>query len=390
MKLSYRYLILMPMMFQAAYWGMMKVALPILPSLPKTFDTSDHTLQLIVALSFILSGLSPIFWGPLIDSMKFRRFILFSVIISIVILIMTSTANDIYTFGVFYILGSTVVCALTVCARSFPFIYLKGEERIKKSMALLIFGGYTGAFLAPYFSGWLSAAFGWRYAFSVIVVWLLLIFLMVWMLKEDESVGEKRHFLSNIKNMFQHFKSRSFRKNLLMFGAVNALSQSYVISIPFWLARVHDIPPQDVANYLLPMLLPGMILPFFSAYLLRRFSDTFLMYVYFFIFMVAGVLCFVLYLMVNVPIWVWVIPGVLVNLTGVGIYPVISFNMFKEVKENISAASGLVSLVSYMAGGIGMYISIYIGLDTFYLEGVFILLIGAVFYFAMRTMSLRR
>ncbi len=390
MTLSYRYLVLMPMMLQAAYWGILKVALPILPSLPKIFDTSDHALQLIVALSFILSGLSPLFWGPLIDSMKFRRFILLSIMVGIALLIVTSTASDIYIFGVFYILGCIVACALTLCARSFPFIYFKDEDQIKKSMSLLIFGGYTGAFLSPYISGWVSAAFGWRYAFSVIVVWMFLIFLMVRMLKEDDPVGDKRHFLSNIKNMFQHFKRLSFRKSLLLFAVVNAIGQSYIISIPFWLSRVHDIPPQNIANYLFPLLLPGMVLPFFSAYLSRRFFDKFLMCVYIFIFMAAGVLCFVLYLITNVPLWAWVIPGVLVNITCVGIFPILSFNMFQNIKQNISAASGLVSLVCYTAGGIGMYISIYIGLDTFYLEGAFILLMGAVFYFVMRTMFLSR
>ena len=55
MQLSYRYLIFIPMLLQASYWGMMKVALPILPSLPEIFNTSDHTVQMIVSLSFILS-----------------------------------------------------------------------------------------------------------------------------------------------------------------------------------------------------------------------------------------------------------------------------------------------------------------------------------------------
>ncbi|MFT6835776.1 MAG: MFS family permease [Francisellaceae bacterium] len=385
MQLSYRYLIFIPMLLQASYWGMMKVALPILPSLPEIFNTSDHTVQMIVSLSFILSGLSPLFWGPLIDAMKFKKFIVLVVLFSIVTLFITASAKNIYIFGFFYISVCMLVCALSVCARSFPFIYLEEGEKRRKSISLLIFGGYTGAFLTPYFSGWVSAEFGWRYVFGVISVLLLLIFSISLMLKDKENYGENRHFISNIKNMFQHFKIPSFRNGLIVSGSVSILGQSYLISIPFWLSRVHQVPSQDVANYLLPMLLPGMILPFFFPYIMRKFSDKFLMHGCLFILITAGFLCFILYLINDIPLWAWVIPGVLLNITAVGIFPILSINMFRDITKNISAASGFTSLVAYLSGGIGMYISIYISLDTFYLECIFILLMSLIFYLCIRS-----
>ncbi|MCP4473732.1 MAG: hypothetical protein GY821_04035 [Gammaproteobacteria bacterium] len=136
MALKKSSLVYFPMLIIAAYWGVFKVALPILPILSTAFHSPEHSFQYILSLAFILSGLSPIIWGAIIDSIRIRAFIITATISSIIFLLLVACSTNIILFGIFYIMGCIMINGLLGCARMLPFLYLKEEVYMKRALSL--------------------------------------------------------------------------------------------------------------------------------------------------------------------------------------------------------------------------------------------------------------
>lgn len=361
-------------MLQAIYWGMMKVALPVLPQLHKIFNVSEHQVHSVVSLSFILAGLSAVLWGAIIDRLKLKTFILSTVFLLILSLIITTLTNYFWIFALFYILSCLIATSYSVYSRSFPLLYFKNELLIKKSLSWRLIGGFSAAFLAPFIGGLISDHYGWHYTFIVIILWVLFIQIFVHFAIKDIPLLESHDsFISSIKQTLLHLKNRNFRRFLIILGCGNAISQSYIISIPFWLDKAYHIPIGNVAFYLFPLLFPGVVIPLISVHVMHRLEDKKIILFYFGLFILSGVLATCLGLIrLPLPAWIWVIPGVFANISMVGLGPRLAYYSLLNVTTNRNLASGLLSTFSYLFGGCGMYITLFIKLKTFYWEGGFI------------------
>ncbi|ODN41820.1 hypothetical protein BGC07_01040 [Piscirickettsia litoralis] len=365
----------------------MKVALPVLPDLLKAFDTSGMVIHQLISLSFILSGLSSLIWGVVIDRLEMKRFLVYITAIGIIVLSSVALASNIWFWGITYIISSVIVGGFLVCSRSFVMLYLQDDLQIKKSLSMLMVGGYSSAFLTPFISGWLGAWIGWNYAFLVIPAWLIVLFFIFIQLQgQPDHQHKTKTFLDNTKQMWGHLKNKRFRTCLLIIGGFASVAQSYYIAIAFWLLPAYHVSIQYIAFYLLPILLPGMVMPFFHTAVHKRFSESKLITFYVSLFILAGVLSFVFMLVPNPSSWLWVIPGVLASIAIVGVLPIISFHALQSVKGHYSAASGLISIASYSSGGIGIYLTSFITLESFYREGLFILIIAACMIALIRSL----
>ncbi|MCP3679516.1 MAG: MFS transporter [Gammaproteobacteria bacterium] len=152
--------------------------MPILPILSTAFHSPEHSFQYILSLAFILSGLSPIIRGAIIDGIRIRAFIITATISSIIFLLLVACSTNIILFGIFYIMGCIMINGLLGCARMLPFLYLKEEVYIKRALSLMMLGGYSAAFFAPFIGGWVYHLFNWREVFFVVPIWLLAILLL--------------------------------------------------------------------------------------------------------------------------------------------------------------------------------------------------------------------
>ncbi|MCP3680495.1 MAG: hypothetical protein GY782_09710 [Gammaproteobacteria bacterium] len=65
----------------------------------------------------------------------------------------------------------------------------------------------------------------------------------------------------------------------------------------------------------------------------------------------------------------------------VGLFPIISFNALGAIEKQHNAASSLFSIMVYFAGGVGIYLTSFINVDRFYLEGAFILIMALLMIF---------
>jgi len=384
MSLQPRFMVYFPMLFMATFWGLMKVGLPIFPTMPNLLNTSEDTVRLIISLSFIFGGLSPLFWGPLIDKMQMKRFIEMVCVVGSVALVLASFASNIIFFGVLFVVASAFVSGLSVCSRAFPVTYMKDPEQVKHALSLTSFGGYSAAFLTPLLSGWVSTWFGWRAVFLIIPIWLVALFFIVRSLPTQSKASSAITFKQSLKQMAAHFKNDVFRKALIVVMCMAAIIQSYYIAVPFWLTPVYHIHPNEVAYYLLPTLLPGIIYPPFSNYMIQKLGERFIVKSVKVCFILAAISAFALSFLGNTISWFWLIPGFLATLYSVALIPILLFHTFNTIDEGKSSASGLIGVATYVSGGIGMLITVYINLHNFYWEGVFILAAALVSFWALK------
>ncbi len=380
MALKKTSLVYFPMLIIAAYWGVFKVALPILPALSKTFHVPAQSFQYILSLAFISSGLSPILWGAIIDSIKIKSFIITATVASIIILLLVPFSKNILLFGILYVMGCTVINGLLGCARILPLLYLKEEVYMKRALSLMMFGGYSAAFFAPFVGGWVYHLINWQAVFFVVPIWLLLILLLAVQLDSISQPLGRTTVLDNIKQLVFHLRNKKFLNSLLIQACYGGVVQSYYIAVPFWIIPAYHISPKNVAYYLFPMFFPGMIAPLIFNIEKRFFSDRTIVKFSILLFLLASIIPF-LFLFVKGNGWLGVAPAVLMTVGVVGLFPIISFNALDAIEKQHNAASSLFSIMTYSSGGIGIYITSFIDVKRFYLEGVFILVISLLMVF---------
>ncbi len=361
------------MLLQIAYWGMLKVALPIFPHVHTLFHTSEHAIHYLLSLSFILSGLSAIVWGPFIEY-KTNKYLIFMIgSLGTISLIILSFSESFWVFGLFYLISCILMNSLSVYSRAFPVLYTLEPTTAKKSLMLRLCGGYNAAFIAPLLGGFIAYYWGWHYIFLVIIFWLILLYCLSFFIENRAFEQEKKStFWLNFKQMCLHLKNKNFVRHLVILCCGNAVTQSSVISMPFWLERAYSIPVHQIAFYLFPLLLPGMRLPLLPAYIAKKVSEKHRVMLYMTLFILGGILPFGIMSIHQPPPWIWVIPGVLTNTAVVSLSSFVSYNALVEIKSSHNSASSLLSISSYLSGGIAMLLTLRININDFYLEGIFI------------------
>ncbi|WP_298773615.1 MFS transporter [uncultured Shewanella sp.] len=372
-----------PMCLLLSYWGYMKVALPVIPDLLNSFQTTQSLLHQFISLAFILSGLSSVFWGVLIDRIEIKRFLISLTIISIVILSSIAISTNAWFWGISYIVSAILMGGLIVCSRSFVMIYLTEEADIKKALTMPMIAGFSAAFFMPYLSGWLANYLGWNYAFLIIPFWLIVLLILLTKLPPStQSVDKNMGIKDNINAMINHLKNKNFLFSILGIACISSISQSYYIAIIFWLMSHYTIAIQNLALYLFPLLFPGMIIPLFIQRIYHKISEKHMITLYIALLIIAALIAITISLNFNITkqanSWLWVIPGVLCSISMVCLIPILSFRALNTVKDHYNSASGLLTIAVYSAGGVGIYITSLITLNHFYLEGVFILITTAL------------
>lgn len=379
MKNKQHIILYIPMCLMLSYWGYMKVALPVIPDLLTSFHTTQTLLHQFISLAFILSGLSSIFWGVLIDRFEIKYFLIITTCIGIITLSSISISTNVWFWGLSYIIGAIIMGGLIVCSRSFVMIYLTEEADIKKALTMPMMAGFSAAFFTPYLSGWLASFIGWNYAFFIIPLWLIvLLSLLTKLPPSPQSINKNSHLINNATSMLNHLKNRQFLFNILGIACVSSISQSYYIAIIFWLMSNYTIPTQSLALYLFPLLFPGMIIPLFIQKIYQKIDEKQMITLYIALLFIAALIAFYLHITFSIVAqansWLWVIPGVLCSISMVCLIPILSFRALSTVKDHYNSASGLLTIAVYSAGGVGIYITSFITLNHFYLESIFILL----------------
>ncbi|MCF6765478.1 MFS transporter [Thiotrichales bacterium 19S3-7] len=370
-------LIFTPAILFGIYWAMVKVSLPIVTLLPYYFDTTPQRIQQIFSIAFFLSGSFPILWGALIDRFELRRFILVSAMIFILLNIGLSFSTNIYMFGILFVLVCSLSSVFLVVGRTLPFLVLNDKSQVQRALTYAMSGGYLCAWIAPFISGYLVVLFSWRSIFFIVPILAVILILIVLFLPKQKELVSRGGVLKNLLMMLTHCKKKSFRSNIIIIGLFAFFSQSALISTPFWLSEAYTLKSYNIGYILLPMLLPGILGPLLSRWLYKKLTYKAVFCISGMLFITAGFIAIFLSIIiysVDLSYWLWVIPGVMVNLAMTFMFPIISLLGYREIKNNYNAASSVFSLSLYCSGGIGIYVCSFISIDTLYIWGILMLI----------------
>ncbi|MCP3679566.1 MAG: multidrug effflux MFS transporter [Gammaproteobacteria bacterium] len=268
-------LIILPGLLMGTYWGLIKVPLPALSELASYFHTNYHKIQQIFSMAFVITGISAIFWGPIIDKFNPKKFILVMAISIIIVSIILSFTTTLYAFSFLFGLCCIMTAALMILARTLPILCFSDEAVIKKSLSNVMLCGYLCAWLAPLISGYLIRYTSWRSIFFIIpIVLLFIIFASRKIPQHIATMHQKKRFIENIRSMKRHLKLSSFSQNVTILAFSAGFAQSSLICVPFWVTS-HYHPPSDIIAYLiLLMLIPGFFAPVINKFFIHKFPQT--------------------------------------------------------------------------------------------------------------------
>lgn len=369
-------LVFYPMILMISYWVITKAGLPFVDQMSIFFNVSHQNIQQILSLSLIISSISPLLWGPLIDHIGLKRFAIIASNLSFVITAIMLLTTKIIIFTFTYIIATSIIFSLSVCSRSFPFIYFDQIKQKQKAIAITFMGVYFCSFMIPFFSGWIGYYLGWQLGYSLVLAWLIIVLLAMYKLTEKDKPNEKLGFIKNIAMNFIHIKTKYFMRYTFFVAILNGIAWTYIIALPFWLANTFAINSKYIALYLFPLALPGLLCPIIVSILERFMRKDSIIKLGISIFLSGGVLAILLSLRTWNYAWIYIIPGVLLNLASAITFAITSTKVFTNVKSAFNAASGLFSLIQYFAFGVIVFIESYISIDKFYLEGLLICISG--------------
>ncbi|MED7819081.1 MULTISPECIES: MFS transporter [unclassified Francisella] len=379
-----KYLAYYPMILMSCYWVIIKAGLPFVDDMSHFFDVSHQSIQQILSLSLIISSISPLISGPLIDHVGLKRFAIYASILSFIITgIMLLTAN-IIIFTLAYIIATSIILSLSVCSRGFPFIYFNNIQQKQHAISIAFMGVYFCSFIIPFFSGWIGFYLGWQFGYVLVLAWLVIIIIAIAKLKERQNSTQQTSFIKNITTIFFHLKTKWFIRYTLFVAILDAIAWTYIIALPFWLADTFNISAKYLAFYLFPLALPGLLCPIIVKILDKFIHRNSIIKLGLIILILSGILA----ILVGLKTWdyafIYVIPGVLLNLASSITFSIASTRIFTNVKTLFNAASGLFSLIQYFAFGALVFIESYISIDLFYLEGVLICVCGVLLIILQR------
>jgi len=156
--------------------------LPALPSVRTYFDASVAEVQATFSVALVMFAFGILAWGPFADRYGRRAAILSGLAIVVVGALVCLTARSldwlvagraIQAFGT----ATGLVVARAIVSDRYP------AERMVRVLAQLTMVAVTGNSLAPVLGGFLTAGFGWRSVFAVLVLTVGLVapLVLTWM-----------------------------------------------------------------------------------------------------------------------------------------------------------------------------------------------------------------
>ncbi|OIN83033.1 MFS transporter [Francisella sp. TX07-6608] len=327
-----KYIAYYPMILMISYWVITKAGLPFVNNMSDFFNVSHQSIQRILSLSIVISSLSPLVSGPLVDQIGIKRFAISASILGFIITVIMLLTSNIAIFTLTYIIATSIVFSLSVCSRSFPFIYFDKIEQKQKSIAITFMGVYFCSFMIPFFSGWVGFYLGWQFGYTLVLVWLIIVIIAIYKLDNSkEKPIDKVSFIKNISMIFLHIKTKHFIRYTLFIAISNGIAWTYIIALPFWLADTFDINSKYIGLYIFPLALPGLLCPFFVGILERFMHKNSIIKLGNVIFLLGGFLAIIISFRTWSHAYIYVIPGILLNLVSAMTFAIASTKVFTNV-----------------------------------------------------------
>ncbi len=168
--------------------------LPALKSVQESFNTSEFLTQLSIATFFIAFAFGQLIYGPLSNIFGRKKPLIVGIVIFMFSILGCVLVDNVELFIVFRFLEALGGCAGVVIARAVvnDLFELKEAGAV---FALMMVVSSLAPMLSPTFGSLLLKIFSWQSIFvTLFLLGVLLIFLVVFVLKESASISNKVKF----------------------------------------------------------------------------------------------------------------------------------------------------------------------------------------------------
>ena len=221
------------------------VYLPALPTIQKTFHTSEHWMKLSLAIYMFGFSFSHLFYGPLSDHIGRKRPLIIGIAISLfgTVLCYIAPSIDIFVVGRFLQgagAGAGAVLFLSITRD------LYDGNRLAKISAILGLSRVVLLACAPLIGSCLLDFFSWRACFIFLLFYAgICLFGSVYMYQETHiNINlQTMHIRNSLKNTWNLLKHPAFMVNtfcvMLAFGGILA----WLTTLPFLLQNIVGLTP---------------------------------------------------------------------------------------------------------------------------------------------------
>ncbi len=251
--------------------------LPALPAIAQAFSVSAAAAQQTLTIYLIAYAIMTLFYGTLSDSFGRRPVILVAMGLYLLSSVGAGLAPNLGWLLFFRFLQGCTAGAGGVIARAMVGDLFVGAEAQRIMSYMSIIFGLAPA-IAPVLGGWLQAAFGWRWIFGFIALFVLILLVICYRDLPESLAREKRHafhfkiILANYWEAARHarFIFQSLSIAFAFFGIM-----IYVGSAPAFVMNILHLSVTEFGWLFIPIITGMMTGSFLAGKWSHRFSPTF-------------------------------------------------------------------------------------------------------------------
>lgn len=325
--------------------------LPALPSVRTYFDASVAEVQATFSVALVMFAFGILAWGPFSDRYGRRAAILSGLAIVVVGALVCLTARSldwlvagraIQAFGT----ATGLVVARAIVSDRYP------AERMVRVLAQLTMVAVTGNSLAPVLGGFLTAGFGWRSVFAVLVLATAATAFMVWRFLPETrpATGKPPRGREMAATAWSLVRMPMFAGCVLQSAVVYATFLVFISLAPYVMVSALGRPTTEFGFYYV-LIAAGYFLGNWSVSRLMGRHDVHWMVVTGVVITVVGALAALAFAALGLehPLWIFVPVGILSYGQGLAL-PNVTATAVSLAPQHAGVASSTIGFLQQLIG----------------------------------------
>lgn len=245
--------------------------LPALPSIARTFATTNELASATISAFILLFAISMLFWGPISDRYGRKPVLLAGsalYIVSSMALCLTHSIEAFLVWRGIQALGSGAASAMSLAIVKDVLRGGSMENVVAIMQATVIIAPLT----APVLGGWLLLVVDWRGIFLCLAVCGALALLGALCLKETNQRHNARSLSATFRRMGHAVANKNFLFPLLIFSAMSMPFMSYLAVSAFIFQETFHVSAQQYSLFFALNAFCSLLGPFLHIGVFRRWN----------------------------------------------------------------------------------------------------------------------
>ncbi len=255
-----RYIILILGLLTAIGPFSIDMYLPAFPDIAKGLNTSVSKVMLSLSSFFIGISAGQLIYGPLLERFGRKKPLYAGLIIYLLASIGCAMATTVDALILFRLLQALGGCAGMVAARAMVRDIFEVKENAK-IFSLLMLVVAVSPILAPTLGGYITAAFGWRYVFAMLIVVAIIIIIGVYYLLPESRKPDPKFSLKpgSIINIFSGIIRHPQFYTYALTGAISSAGlYAYISGSPHVFMELFEVSEQQY-GWIFALIAMGLI-----------------------------------------------------------------------------------------------------------------------------------